>query len=192
MIPSGLVVGYHGCDRRVAESVVLGRTKLRASENEHDWLGHGLYFWQNDPTRALAWAEQRVRVRGSGISEPAVIGATIDLGHCFNAAQSEFVAMLSNAHREMEAFCANSGRPMPRNTGRGWANRRLDCAVFEMMHLLRRDTGKTPFDTVVAYFPEGRALYRGAAIRALDHVQICVRNEARIVGCFLPRRDEAG
>ena len=61
-----------------------------------------------------------------------------------------------------------------------------------MMHLLRRDTGKVPFDTVVAYFPEGRALYRGAAIRALDHVQVCVRNEARIVGYFLPRKDEAG
>ena len=121
MIPSGLVVGYHGCDRRVAEDVVLGRTRLRASQNEHDWLGHGLYFWQNDPARALAWAERRVRVRGGGIAEPAVLGAAIDLGHCLNAAQSEYIAMLAKAHGKLEEFCANSGRPMPRNTGRGWA-----------------------------------------------------------------------
>ena len=119
MIPSGLVVGYHGCDRCLAEDVVLGRAKLRASQNEHDWLGHGLYFWQNDPARALAWAEQRAQVRGSGIAEPAVLGVAIDLGHCFNAAQSEFIAMLSDAYGELEAFCANSNRPMPRNTGRG-------------------------------------------------------------------------
>jgi hypothetical protein len=30
-------------------------------------------------------------------------------------------------------------------------------------------------------------LYPGAAVRALDHVQICVRNPARILGYFLPR-----
>ena len=54
-----------------------------------------------------------------------------------------------------------------------------------------KDNGEIPFDTVVAYFPEGHALYRGAAIRALDHVQICVRNEARIVGYFLPRKNPA-
>jgi hypothetical protein len=187
MIPSGLVVGYHGCDRGLAEDVVLRRAVLRPSENEHDWLGHGLYFWQNDPDRAMAWAKQRVRVRGSGISEPAVIGATIDLGHCFNAAQSEYVAMLGDAFAELEKGYAQSGRPMPANAGRGWANRKLDCAVFEVMHLLRRDSGEKPFDTVVAYFPEGKAPFPGAVIRHHDHVQICVRNEACIVGYFLPR-----
>jgi hypothetical protein len=190
MIPSGLVVGYHGCDRQVAEEIVLGRAKLQPSRNEHDWLGNGLYFWQNDPDRALTWARERAARRGAGIREPAVLGATIDLGRCFNAAQSEFIAMLLDAHERLVQFHRESGRSMPRNTGRGWANRKLDCAVFEMMHLLRADAGQVPFDTVVAYFPEGRSLYAGAAIRQMDHVQICVRDESRIVGYFLPR--EAG
>ncbi len=37
------------------------------------------------------------------------------------------------------------------------------------------------------YFVEGEELYPGGAVSALDHVQICVRNPARILGYFLPR-----
>lgn len=77
---------------------------------------------------------------------------------------------------------------MPRNTVRGWANRKLDCAVFEQMHELQRQRGEPPFDTVIGYFPEGGAVYPGAAVRRFDHLQICVRDQARIAGYFLPLR----
>jgi hypothetical protein len=75
--------------------------------------------------------------------------------------------------------------PLPANTGKFFSNRKLDCAVFESLHNLRAKRRLLPFDTVAAYFIEGGELYPGAAIRSLDHVQICVRNPAKILGCFL-------
>jgi len=187
MIPAGLVVGYHGCDRTLAEAVVLGREKLRPSRNAHDWLGHGIYFWQNDARRALEWAEELAGRHGSGVREPAAIGAVIDLGNCFNTAELKFSSLLERAFTAVQHSSIRLGSAMPVNSGQGWRNRRLDCAVFEAMHEIQRQRRQRSFDTVAGYFPEGGSVYPGAAVRRFDHVQICVRDEARIVGFFLPR-----
>ncbi len=48
-----VLIGYHGCDRETGERVLAGETELIASTNDYDWLGHGIYFWENDPERAL-------------------------------------------------------------------------------------------------------------------------------------------
>lgn len=42
---SGLILGFHGCDSSLAQAVVAGNKDLRNSENNYDWLGHGVYFW---------------------------------------------------------------------------------------------------------------------------------------------------
>lgn len=44
-----VVIGYHGCDREVAMAVVTRRVELRSSNNDYDWLGHGIYYWEDDP-----------------------------------------------------------------------------------------------------------------------------------------------
>ena len=41
---SQLVLGFHGCDATLAEQVVLGKTMLKESDHDYDWLGHGIYF----------------------------------------------------------------------------------------------------------------------------------------------------
>jgi hypothetical protein len=55
-LPS-FVLGYHGCDRDIAEEVLSGKFALAPSKNEYDWLGHGVYFWEHNPRRALEWAK---------------------------------------------------------------------------------------------------------------------------------------
>ena len=57
MIVSSVVLAYHGCDRSVAKSVVGREKELKASQNAYDWLGEGVYFWENSPRRALRWAQ---------------------------------------------------------------------------------------------------------------------------------------
>lgn len=187
MIPSGLVVGYHGCTRAVAEAVALGTTQLRPSRNHSDWLGHGIYFWLDDPHRAWDWAVKSTRRQGE---EPAVLGAVIEPGLCLVTSQLRFCEMLSGAHQELVQTFETAGLPLPKNQGKGWANRRLDCAVFEHLHQTMATSGERPFDTVVGYFPEGGALYPGAAVRRFDHIQICVRNPDCLVGCFLARPED--
>ena len=78
----GPVLGYHGCDREVAEQVLSGQSDLRLSENSYDWLGSGIYFWVDSPQRALDWALEAWR--GRRIEEPYIVGAHINLGLCLN------------------------------------------------------------------------------------------------------------
>ena len=44
--PPALIYGFHDCDRDVADRVLAGPEGLLPSENEYDWLGHGIYFWE--------------------------------------------------------------------------------------------------------------------------------------------------
>lgn len=58
-LPS-FVLGFHGCDRKVGEAVLAGQ-HLRPSNNDYDWLGQGIYFWENSPHRALSYAKKMKR-----------------------------------------------------------------------------------------------------------------------------------
>src|SRR5471032_1974201 len=81
------VLGYHGCDRDVAERVLGGSASLLESANEYDWLGRGIYFWENSATRALEWARAaraNPKITRHAVKEPAAIGAIIDLGNCLD------------------------------------------------------------------------------------------------------------
>lgn len=55
-LPS-FILGFHGCDESVKDLLLLGKAKLKPSNNEYDWLGSGIYFWENDPDRALSYAK---------------------------------------------------------------------------------------------------------------------------------------
>jgi hypothetical protein len=189
MLSRPLVLGFHGCDRAVAQRVVAGRSELHKSENDYDWLGHGIYFWEESPERALLWANEE-RARRGKIKSPAVLGAVILPGRCLNLVEAEASALVKAAYAAYRAVCTTSGEPEARNRGHDLRARYLDCAVFETLHRLRENEGAAPFDTVRGFFVEGSELYPGAGIRDRDHVQICVRSSKKIVGYFLPRAVE--
>jgi hypothetical protein len=74
-LPS-FVLGFHGCDHAFAAAVISGRKRFTPSQNDYDWLGTGIYFWENNPQRAVEFA---TALRGKGrkgkpvIRKPAVI-----------------------------------------------------------------------------------------------------------------------
>jgi hypothetical protein len=68
-----VVLGYHGCRAPVAADLLSGSLSIEdwaPSENAHDWLGHGVYFWEHSPERALDWARRKVARDGLG-EQPA-------------------------------------------------------------------------------------------------------------------------
>ena len=184
-----LVVGYHGCDRSLADSVAASKEDLKPSHNAWDWLGHGIYFWEDSCARALRWAEAESQRRGGKIKTPAVLGAVIQLGNCLNLTETEALALVKDAYQTYLQFCATSGSPVLENRGEQLQVRFLDCAVIETVHEFRQAKGKQAFDTVRGFFLEGRELYPAAGFRELDHVQICVRSSKQIIGYFLPRSE---
>jgi hypothetical protein len=40
------IIGYHSCDREIGLKVLNGETQLLPSNNDWDWLGGGIYFWE--------------------------------------------------------------------------------------------------------------------------------------------------
>ena len=191
---TSFILGYHGCDESIAERVLSGRQPLRFSQNDYDWLGGGIYFWEHNAYRAYQFAcELRNHRRGrKRIKKPAVVGAIIDLGLCLNLLDGRFIDMVGQAYKNLVQLSQDAGTPLPQNSlGEDLLIRNLDCAVIRTLHTARAKKGDVPFDTVRAAFVEGQRLYENAGFAAKNHIQICVRNVACIKGYFRPL-DEQG
>lgn len=172
-LPS-FVFGFHGCDKSVCESIIAGNiTCLSHSTNDYDWLGHGIYFWENDPRRALEYAQflkDNPQKNHQTINEPAVIGAAIDLGYCLNLMESESLASLARSYKILKEIFKTMNIPLPKNL-RGKNShtdllvRKLDCLVIQTTHELLKDAKMKPYDTVRGLFFEGKSLYPNAGFK---------------------------
>ena len=195
MYASAFVLGFHGCDESVGERVLAGKDHLVPSTNDYDWLGHGIYFWENSPVRARQWAEflakhsPKPRDR---IAKPFVIGAIIDLGNCLDLTEASSLGLVRSGFDEMRLAMESIGIDLPKNEpgAQGDADllkRKLDCTVINYVHAMRdNEDGLTPFDSVRGAFSEGLPLYDGAKIMAKTHIQICARHRSSIRGYFRP------
>lgn len=84
---------YHGCDAAVRDRVIQRGGVLQMSRNDYDWLGPGIYFWEHGPERAMEWAREQKK-RGK-IEKPAVLGAVLNLGQCFDLLDAANTEVLS-------------------------------------------------------------------------------------------------
>jgi hypothetical protein len=179
-----MVIAYHGCDAEVAERLLRGE-QFQRSQNDYDWLGEGVYFWEYGADRALEFAHDQKR-RGK-LRTPAVVGALVQLGTCFDLMDTRFTKELPVAFRMLKRSRAETGEPLPINEGRPPDKllRRRDCAVLNYYLQRLQERGK-PYDTVRCGFVEGPPAYEGSGIQCQSHVQIAVRNDACILGVFRP------
>jgi len=167
------VLAYHGCDRDLGKCLLSGSKSFELSNNDYDWLGPGVYFWESNPYRALEFAREKQK-RGEEVRHPFVVGAVIDLGLCLDLTTKDSIENLRDAHRSLlETIPTNSPRPV--NGPKNW-QRRLDCAVIKFLHLIRQNSCAEPIDTVRGIFTEGKPIYDGSAFLEKTHVQIAVTN----------------
>jgi hypothetical protein len=193
---SGLILGFHGCDASLVPQLLDGSTKLKDSTNKYDWLGHGVYAWDNSPSRAMEFAEFLRDHPGkskSPITNPAVIGVILNLGFCLDLLDYENLRMVQEAHKLLCITTANSNITIPINKpARGNKDlifRELDCAVIESLHQFRKNEKMRAFDSVRGMFSEGKELYENAGFKEKDHIQICIRNPNCIKGYFNPLKE---
>lgn len=196
-LPS-LILGFHGCDLKTKKSVLEGKSKLNASNNQYDWLGNGVYFWENDPDRAKSYVElikkhpERCKEK---IESPAVIGSIIDLGYCLNLFEEKSIGYLKNSYEILLSLAKVTGIKLPENKKITEENdvlmRYLDCAVIETFHRYNAENDFKPYDTVRSPFWEGREIYENSGFKERNHIQICVRNPNCIKGYFDPLEFDA-
>ncbi|MEY4978454.1 MAG: hypothetical protein RLZZ352_724 [Pseudomonadota bacterium] len=183
------VLGFHGTDKSVVDAVVSSPDKgLKKSDSATEWLGHGVYFWENDPARALDWAANG-KTKGK-VTEPSVVGAIIDLGYCLDLTTISGLEEVKQSFEMLREAYERAGIDMPVNVGgKDRLRRELDCAVIQALHQYRNEQGLAPYESVRAPFPEAEDLYRHSGFRAKNHIQVCVINTARCIkGYFKPIR----
>jgi hypothetical protein len=181
------VLGYHGCDKSVAEELIDGEA-FRPSDNDYDWLGHGIYFWEANPARALNFTRE-LKLRTASIKTPYVVGAVIDLGYCLDLTSTTGINAVEKGYESFVQLMAASGAQMPKNGGGpDLLLRKLDCAVINHIHASLKSKKVQPLDTVRGVFIEGARIYENSGFFKKTHVQICVCNAASIKGVFrLPK-----
>jgi hypothetical protein len=172
---------------------VLAGQPFAVSENDYDWLGPGIYFWQANPRRALRFAEEK-KMRESASWSPAVVGAVIELGLCLDLATQAGIDHTRNAYNSLAFTYKAAGLNLPRNAGgKDLLLRRLDRAVIQTLHEIRESAREAPIDTVSGVFIEGPPIYKDAGFYEKTHIQICVCNPKQIRGVFrVPKADIDG
>jgi len=166
------------------------------SANPYDWLGKGIYFWEFGPQRAFEWAVWRSKNPGKNatakIKTPAVLGAFIQLGNCFDLLDTKNTELLSNLFIRYQKTCEENHIDMPENKSPkndlffDQVLRYRDCAVLNWCLKLIEDEQKLRYDSVRCCFSEGGPAFEGSRIQLKSHIQIAVRNPEIILGFFKP------
>lgn len=188
-----LALGFHGCDKSIGEEVVKGVRPLIKSTNTYDWLGEGIYFWENNPERALDFAVQlkkHPRKDRPEIKEPYVVGAVLSLGYCLNLVEMRSLETVKKSYELLIESLRIKKAPVPQNKplrdSKDLLLRDLDCAVINAAVAFHKiETGKE-FDSVRGMFIEGDEIYPNAGFKTKNHIQLCVRNPNCIKGYFKP------
>jgi len=200
-----IVVGYHACQRDHADVILRDRNAWQPSRNAYDWLGDGIYFWENNLRRAREWARDVIQ------GPSAILRAEIDLGRCLDLAETEFLREIEETHRRLLRVYRENGWKLPQNRDvpRGsrtvrWTIRWLDqlnTSLYRMLgvefrrfrdqklrYLDRLVIGRfleeldsrfstvQKIQTVRCPFEEGDPIFPGSAILDQTHVQIAVRD----------------
>ncbi len=181
-----LVTAHHGTTVETAALVMAGEP-LQVSNNKGDWLGTGVYFWQDAPKRAAVWAG---RAATKHRTRPAVLEATIDLSECFDLLDLFNFETLQLEYEEFAALAFSQeqgpleivdGATVYPTDGTKLVDRnKRDKAVIDFAAAsIEAKTGKA-VRVVRSPFLWGTALYPSSFIFNWSNVHICVRDHSVI------------
>jgi len=107
------IIGFHGCDLDVRTKLVNNPDNVEISKKSFEWLGHGMYFWENNYVRAQEWANNKYQQ--GHIKRPSVLGAIIQLDYCCDFLDSKFIQLFKAYYEIMEHNYASAGQELPKN-----------------------------------------------------------------------------
>ena len=161
------IFGYHGTSEEKANSILIDG--FLASDNDYDWLGKGVYFFQDAPVRAMQWAIQQHS------PNPAVICSVIRLDNCIDLLDVKWFPPLKNLYSSFREQYRIANLPLPQQNSIRSKAHRLDCEFFNYTTQMLRDRGQD-IEAIRAVFVEGEPIFPNSAIFDLAHIQIAVRN----------------
>ena len=173
--------GFHGTTIEYATAIL--ESGFRPSQNPYDWLGDGVYFFQDAPERALEWA-----LENHG-QEVAVVGAELRLVDCLDMLDTKWTRIMAEAYDQFLGYYKRSGLNLPRQTSGAHG---LDREVINYVVGVLAEQELT-IRCVRASFAEGSRVYPDSAFYDRGHMQIAVRDvEACITQVWLVKTQGNG
>ncbi len=169
------VIGYHGTSGAKADEIL--RVGFETSENTYDWLGTGVYFFEEDLGRAQRWA------RDSARGDPSVVAAAISLGNVLDLFDQEATGALRDLAAATEERFRRQNTPLPKNRG---GRRDFDCMLINLFCEVLEQSG-TAVPVVRGLFEEGDPIHANSNIRDMTHIQLAVRDPRAILGVWKVR-----
>src|SRR6185312_8135043 len=172
-----------------AQSIMAGTSDFPISRSPGDWLGRGIYFWQDAPTRAEVWAKFRCASSGE---EPAVLSADISLERCVDFFDLKHFRELRKACPRFEkyeqgkglsssqaelrvaggrVFTSDDPNPDPRTRKQILNNK--DRALIDWYVESLRSSGYQ-VGSVRGIFLDGQAIFAESFLFDWSHVQVAV------------------
>jgi hypothetical protein len=173
------LVGYHGTNLRAAKAILANG--FIPSQNPYDWLGIGVYFWQDAPYRAFDWAGIHTR-RHHEYDEPAVIRSIIQLKReeCMDLLDWQttggWAGILSKTHQYLRK---HQDLPQQR-LGRRAKLHPLDKVVVDYAIDNILAANGLQIKAVRAGFEEGKKIFVRSALYDRTHVQVAIRDTSII------------
>ena len=162
------VYGYHGTSRKAAQGII--EQGFDFSTNDYDWLGTGVYFFQDAPQRAYSWASERYP------DSPAVIRSRLVLENCLDLLDISWFPIIREAYGFFVEEYRKTNRPLPRQNPQRSKAHRLDCAFFNyIVGGILQPQGEI-VGAIRAVFNEGDRIYPNSALSDRAHIQIAIRN----------------
>jgi hypothetical protein len=168
--------GYHATNReRATEIMHQHQFRMGGDESQGDWLGRGVYFWQDAPNWAWEWLDRywpRTKLQPQ-VKGKAVIRARIDLDRCLDLLDTRWNKIVVDAHEDLRSIL---GDKMPKQNWDPEHPRwnELDYAVINYATGEIAVRLQYAFRSVRAAFIEGTPFYQGSALYTHAHVAIAV------------------
>jgi len=169
------VRGYHGTDQEAMNAILApggnSAERFLQSENDSDWLGNGVYFFEDAPYRAQEWPMIRLP-KSKRIQDPVVLCAELTLIDCLDLVDIRDAGHIAHAYPKMKAKYSVDGTPMPKNRG---GFRQLDRYLINFAAgELENGVLAKRVACIRAAFEEGKPIVPGSNLYSHAHVQIVV------------------
>ncbi|MFM7548693.1 MAG: hypothetical protein ACKO8I_07420 [Cyanobacteriota bacterium] len=150
-------------------TTVAAGSGIRWSTEMHDWLGHGIYFWE-DISWAEWWQAERWHM-SQGVRSGAILAASIDADLLLDlSSRSDADFFREEASVALEAIQRRKNHPVNDNKNQLFY---LDCAVVNSIQRSLADSGKQglrmPFHLETSLTEDGNFF-------AGQHLQVCLWN----------------
>lgn len=175
------VYGYHGTSKRSA--IEINKRGFDLSTNDYDWLGTGVYFFQDAPMRAASWARERYP------DSPAVIKSELVLENCIDMLDIAWNPIIRETYGMFVKEYEKASIPLPRQNPQISKAHRLDCAFFNYIVEKVFVSRDVTIDSIRAVFNEGDRIYPDSAIFDRSHIQILIRDLSLIEKSCLIEKD---